>query len=47
VPLAQATARDVAEALLPQLARTDYPEHALPDLGGIAKAADALLELVE
>ena len=47
VPFAQATARDVAEALLPQLARTDYPEHALPDLGGIAKAADALLELVE
>ena len=47
IELAECTPRSLAEALLPLLDGDSYPESALPDLGGVSKAADALLELVE
>jgi predicted glycosyltransferase len=47
VPLAEATAHDIAESLEYVLEEDDYPENELPDLDGIENTVDAVLELVE
>ncbi len=47
LPLAECTPRALADALLPLLDGHEYPVDALPGLGGIQNAVDALLELVE
>jgi predicted glycosyltransferase len=47
VPLAECTGKAVADAVEPLVEGDGYPEEALPNLGGVAAATDALLELLE
>jgi predicted glycosyltransferase len=47
LPLRQCTASDLAERVLPLLEQDSYPDDGLPDLHGVERAAEALLELVD
>jgi predicted glycosyltransferase len=47
IPLAEATARDIAESLAYVLEEHEYPEDELPDLDGVEHTIDAVLELIE
>jgi predicted glycosyltransferase len=47
LPLAECTGQAVADAVEPLVEGDGYPEDAVPNLGGIAAATDALLELLE
>jgi predicted glycosyltransferase len=46
LPLSHCTASGLAQAVLPLLESDSYPEQQLPDLHGVERAVDALLELV-
>lgn len=47
LPLSHCTGSDLAERVLPLLEQDSYPDDELPDLHGVDRAVEALLELVE
>jgi predicted glycosyltransferase len=46
LPLSQCTSSELARVVLPLFEETTYPEAELPDLHGVERAVDALLELM-
>jgi hypothetical protein len=46
LPLSQCTGSALAQVVLPLLEDDSYPETQLPDLHGVERAVDALLDLV-
>ena len=47
LPLSQCTSSELASAVLPLVEQDSYADDALPDLHGVERAVEALLELVE